>query len=212
MPITVITALISAGGLILGSIIGGICSWIVNRRTSERAIAQQIAMQQENFRYQEKYKEKECCINANLVRLDIANALYQSIRILKSNDEISYLYSIPINKEYHKAISSLSDKYTLNELSYLYQLYGIIDKVNSDISLWHYGDESKSEIIKKGFSDVVKKVYGENFNKIIKNDIDSIRYEDLYKNNLMKKGYRIVFEKLDYLCLLENLDKTSQKR
>lgn len=204
---TLITALISAGGLILGSIIGGICSWIVNRRSSERTIAQQIKMQRENFRYQEWHKEKECCINANLVRLDISNAIYQSIRVSKSKDKISYLYSIPINRDYHRAIASLSDKYTLKELSYLYQLYGIIDKVNADISLWHYNDGDKGETIKRGFLDILMKVYGENYKDIINMDIDSINYEDLYKDKLMKDGYRIVLEKLDLLCLLENLEK-----
>lgn len=208
---TLITALISAGGLVLGSIIGGICSWLVTRRSSERTIAQQMKMQRENFRYQELHREKECRINANLVRLDIANSLYQSIRVLQSKEELSYLYAIPINRDYHKSISSLSDKYTLLQLSYLYQLYGIIDKVNSDISLWHYGDESKDECIRKGFLDIVKKVYGDNYSKVLEKDINSINYTDLYKDELMKEGYRVVLERLDFLCLLENLEKETPK-
>lgn len=208
---TLLTALISAGGLVLGSIIGGVCSWFVTRRSSERTISQQIQMQQENFKYQERHKEKECCMNANLVRLDIANSLYQGIRVLQSKEDLSYLYAIPINKDYHKAIASLSDKYTLQQLSYLYQLYGIIDKVNSDISLWHYGDKNKDKDIKQGLLDIVKKVYGENYNEVLKKDINSISYAELYKDKLMKEGYREVLEQLDFICLLENLNKENPK-
>ena len=31
LPIALVTALISAGGLILGSVIGAICSWFINK-------------------------------------------------------------------------------------------------------------------------------------------------------------------------------------
>ena len=45
LPIALITAFISSGGLILGSVVGGIISWVISRYTTKKSISQQILLQ-----------------------------------------------------------------------------------------------------------------------------------------------------------------------
>lgn len=45
LPIALVTALISAGGLILGSVIGAICSWFINKFS----LHEQTRLQKENL-------------------------------------------------------------------------------------------------------------------------------------------------------------------
>ena len=58
---------------------------------------------------------------------------------------------------------------------------------------------------------MVVKLYGENFKKILEVDVEKISYEDLYNNKYIKEGYKKVLKRLDYLCFIENLNKSSEK-
>lgn len=206
-----ITTLISGSAIIIGSLIGASFSLVTNKKITSKSIKEQYKLQEINIGYEENYKMKELCIYANVVRLDICTAIFQSIRILQNEDEISYLYILPISKDYQKAVASLSFKYDLKELSYIYQLYGIIEKVNKDVYEWEYGDEVLYKNIKRGFIDILRKLYGENYNKIIKIDIDKLSYEDLYNNDLIKGGFKEVLKTLDYLCYIENIKNENIK-
>ena len=126
MPIALVTALISAGGLVLGSVIGAICSIFINKVS----LHEQVRIQRENLNYQENCNAKEKYINANIIRLDFCNAIYQSVRVLQNMDNYEVSYSIPMYKDYHKIIATLCDEYSLKELSYIYQFYGILE-INS---------------------------------------------------------------------------------
>lgn len=207
MPNAIWPTLISAGAIVLGSLIGAIFSGMISQKITSKNIANQYRLQEAKLMYQERYKMKEVCTCANVIRLDICTAIFQSIRSLKNKKEVSYLYILPISKEYHKAVASLSDKYTLKDLSYIYQLYGIIEKVNNDIYNWEYGDKEAYGFILKGFKDILIKIFGDNADKVINIDIDRLSYEDLYNNELIKEGYAEVLRKLDSLCLEENLKK-----
>ena len=149
MPIAIVTTIISAISIIAGSLIGALFSWIISKKMHNQKIQEEYKLIQENRRYEDSYRAKEVCNNANVIRLDIANALYQSIRSLQNTDEKKkYLYLLPINQNYSQAVASLSDKYNLKELSYLYQLYGIIEKVNRDIYDWTIGDNDAYSKVK----------------------------------------------------------------
>ena len=126
LPIALVTALISAGGLVLGSVIGAICSIFINKVS----LHEQVRIQRENLNYQENCNAKEKYINANIIRLDFCNAIYQSVRVLQNMDNYEVSYSIPMYKDYHKIIATLCDEYSLKELSYIYQFYGILE-INS---------------------------------------------------------------------------------
>lgn len=205
MPENIWPTLISGGAIVTGSLIGAILSGYIATKTTRRNIDNQYKLQEENLKYQEKYKIKEFCRCANIVRLDLCTAIFQSIRAIQSSNEISYLFIIPISKNYQNSVASLSDKYTLKELSYIYQLYGIIEKVNNDICNWDYSDPTKYKYIILGFKDILTKVFGENINKILSLDIDKLSYEELYNNELIKEGYFEVLSKLDELSFEENL-------
>lgn len=204
---SLITALISASGIILGSLIGAIFSWVITKKTTYKTINEQYRIQEVNRKYEESYKIKEICTYANVIRLDLCTAMFQSIRCLQDKDNSTYLYIVPISKEYQKAVASLSDKYSLKELSYIYQLYGIIEKVNRDIYNWNNKDKETFEYVIMGYKDIVKKMYGENYDRILAIDIDKLSYKDLYNNDLIKIGYKRVLKTLDDLCFIENLTK-----
>lgn len=202
-----ITTLISGSAIIIGSLIGASFSWVINKKITSKSIKEQYKLQEVNREYEESYKMKALCIYANVIRLDICTAIFQSIRSLQNKDEMSYIYILPISKEYQKAVASLSDKYNLKELSYIYQLYGIIEKVNKDVYECKYGDKKGYENIRCGLSDILRKLYGKNYSKIINTDIDKLSYEDLYNNDLIKEGFKEVLKTLDDLCYLENIKK-----
>ena len=212
MPIPIVTSIISAISIIAGSLIGAYCSWIISKNMHVKEIEDQHKILKENRCYEEKYRVKEVCNNANVIRLDIATSLFQSIRSLQNNDEDKkYLYLLPINKNYSEAVASLSDEYSLQELSLLYQLYGIIEKVNRDIYSWNSTDNNTYERVRKEFSSILYKIYGNNVEKILKVDADKISYKELYNNQYIRSSYKNLLEKLDELCLVENLLKKSNE-
>ena len=208
MPIAVVTTIISAISIIAGSLLGALFSWIISKKMHNQKMQEEYKLIKENRQYEESYRAKEVCNNANVIRLDIANAIFQSIRSLQNTEERkNYLYLLPINKYYSQAVASLSDKYNLKELSYLYQLYGIIEKVNRDIYEWTIGDKDAYDKVKAGFETILYKMYGDNFRKVIIINPDKISYIELYKNDYTIKPYKDLLAKLDDLCLLENLLK-----
>lgn len=211
MDQNVIPTLISGAAVIIGSLAGAIFSGTLSKKTALKTINEQIRLKEEELRYKENYKIKELCINANVIRLDICTVIYQSIRAVQNREKISYLYIIPISKDYQSAVASLADKYTLKELSYIYQLYGILEKVNKEVYKWEYGDKEGYKKILMGYRDIVIKLYGENINNILEVDIDKVGYEDLYDNDLIKPGYREVLSKLDKLCYMENISKEASR-
>lgn len=202
MPIPVITSIISAISILTGSLLGALFSWIINNRMHEIKRREEKDMLIENREYEEKFKIKEVCANANVIRLDICIAIYQSIRFILNKDSLEYINVLPISKNYSCAIASLSDKYNLKELSYIYQLYGIIEKVNKDIEK---GADKNTLLI--GYYAIIKKIYGNNYEKILEEDIEKITYKELCRNEYIKEGYKLILRRLDYLCTEENILK-----
>jgi hypothetical protein len=208
MSSSYVSTIISAISIIVGSLLGAFCSWIINKKMHNQKMQEEYKLIEENRRYEDGYRAKEVCNNANVIRLDIANAVFQSIRSLQNTDEKKkYLYLLPINRNYSQAVASLSDKYDLKELSYLYQLYGIIEKVNRDIYSWTIGDKDAYDKVKTGFETILYKLYGDNLNKVLTINPDKISYIEMYKNDFTIKPYKNLLKKLDELCLLENLLK-----
>lgn len=199
MPIALVTALISAGGLILGSVIGAICSWFINKFS----LHEQTRLQKENLNYQHQCKCQEKFINANIIRLDFCNAIYQSIRYLQKEEKYSFYSSIPIYKDYHKIVASLCSEYSLKELSYIYQLYGVLEEC-SKIVEFYWNGKSENIIIRNSYRNVLEKIYGENYPKILSQNIDNVSYKELYNDPLMKEGYRKILNSLDEICNMES--------
>lgn len=208
IPEQLIDTAVSAAAIILGALMGGLFSYFISKKNTLR-----------NIKHDEFYKNKQVCQYANIIRLDICTALFQSIRTIKEsnskvsvnsnikNDDKKFInrYPIPINKDYSCAVASLSDKYSLKELSYIYQLYGIIEKLNHDILNCDFYSENCYEIVLNGYIDVLRKVYGDNYKYVIDFDIEILSYEEVYDNNLIKEGYRDILKKLDCICIIENL-------
>lgn len=200
MPIALVTALISAGGLILGSVIGAICSWFI----SKFSLNEQKRIQKENLTYQQQCKCQEKYINASIIRLDFCNAIYQSIRYLQKEEKYSFYSSIPIYKEYHKIVASLCDEYSLKELSYIYQLYGVLEECSKIVEFYWKSGSSDNIALRNSYRNVLEKIYGDNYLKVLSKNIDDISYKELYSDSLMKDGYRYILKSLDEICEIEH--------
>lgn len=199
MPL--LASFISAGGLVIGSVIGACCSWYINKLS----LTEQFKMQKQNFSYKEKDKINEIYINSNIVRLDFCTAIYQSIRYLQDSESTSDYYTIPIYKDYNRIVASLGSNYSLKELSYIYQLYAVIDNVHISLSKAEKTNNDNYIYIRSIFFSVIKKVYGNNYLKILNKDVENISFEELYNDNLMKEGYRNLLNSLDLACRNKNI-------
>lgn len=199
------TSLISAFSVLIGSLIGSYFSWIIAKRTNCESIKEQYRILEENRKYDLYHRGKDVALSANIIRLDIANAISQSIRFCKYYDKNKkvYCYVIPFTKDYSSYVAALADKYTIKELSYIYQLYGVIDRLNY-ISLAY--ERYDDFLIIEAYTSILKKLYGEDYVNITKLSDKDLSYEDLYNNRFMKKGYKEVLRKLNNICTIEELN------
>lgn len=198
IPANLINPIISSISIIFGAILGGVFSWFINKNSTSIAIEREIKIEKTNRDHQEQTKALRINEYAAIIQLDICTTLFQSLRMLKEIDgknKIS-IYPIPMNFKYAEAIVALDKIFSLKEMSYLYQLYGIIEKLNNDIKRYHC-DEIHYTLIKGAFEMFIKKLYGNNFSKALAFDIDKITYENLYENELIKPGYKNVLIKLN---------------
>ncbi|EJP6473679.1 hypothetical protein NHI66_003039 [Clostridium botulinum] len=200
MPKALIGTAISATAIIIGSIIGGIWSSCINKKSITKNEEIQKHILEENKKidkiyYKDKFKE-----SGRIVRLDICTAIFEGIRTIKKikyNKEEYYPVCISINKNYYRDIAVLTKKFTLKEISYINQLYGIIDKINYDVKKIDYSNKNNWLNILMDYEILLKKVYGDNYDKILEIDIEKCNYDDLIDNNIIKEGYREVLMKLN---------------
>lgn len=198
------TEIISATAIIGGTLIGAICSYFISKSTTNKSVKVQNEIFNETRKLEESIRKKNTCQYANILQLDICTAIYESIRSVKninSNNVNKYPIYIPVNTQYSKAIAFLTDDFNLREMSYLYQLYGIIEKINYDIKSLNYRDYKAYESIKIDYEIFLEKLYGKNMNLILNLDMENgITYEELISNNFIKEGYKIVLQKLNKIC------------
>lgn len=206
IPKHLITTVISASAIIIGSLIGAWFSWIISKKTTEKSIEEQYKILDRNVQYEEVWKKKDLCKDANIVRLDICTVVFQSIRTLKKFEEgtLDKPYPIPINKNYACSVSNLSNHYFLKEISYIYQLYGFLEKLNHDVLNSEFLTKESEEKLIPIYEDILKSIYGENYKKILTIDIDRVSYDEIYNNAYIKDGFRKVLDKLDKLCNIED--------
>ena len=100
-----------------------------------------------------------------------------------------------MNYNYSEAIVGLIKTFNLKEMSYIYQLFGIIEKLKNDTNEYHYNERSFT-LIKEDCEMFIKKLYGNNFLKALDFNMDKVTYENLYENEIIKLGYKDVLIKL----------------
>lgn len=200
---------ISSIAIIVGAVLGGIFSWLVTKNSICKNVQFQKKLAKERRMYCEMNKKKMVNEYANIIRLDICTALFMSIRCLKDYGEKgeTRIYPLPMNSNYANAVSFLKWDFDLKELSYIYQLYGIIEKVNYDFKNTHGFQEHFNDIIIGDSELILKKVYGNNMKSILDARIDQVRYEELFNNDIIKPGYRKVLQKLNNLCTDDSTEK-----
>lgn len=198
IPANLLNPIISSISIIIGAILGGIFSWFINKASTSRAIETQSKLEKAKREYREQNKAIMLREYATIIRLDICTTLFQSLRMLKKFDGKNKIniYPVPMNLNYAGAIAALEKILNLKEMSYIYQLYGIIEKLNNDTKGYHY-DGRHNTLIKEDYEMFIKKLYGDNFSKALEFDIDEVTYENLYNNDIIKPGYKNVLIKLD---------------
>jgi hypothetical protein len=194
--------LISSISIMVGAIIGGVFSWIVSKKSTDKTIEVQNRIVEDNRKYAENVRLKRSREYANIIRLDICTALFNSIRILKNSGgkKDSEIYPIPMDREYSGGVAYLKNDFVLKEMSYIYQLYGIIEKLNRDTNNFNYYNDKSYDMVNMDCRMFLRKLFGENITKILEVDIDKMSYEELYYNNLTKEGYKETLRKLDDIC------------
>ncbi|NFL03876.1 hypothetical protein FDB08_11720, partial [Clostridium botulinum] len=80
IPQEFITPIISATSVIIGSLIGGICSWITAKHSMKKSMEIQSKTVKDNRRYDQIERINNICQNVNIIRLDVCTAIFQSIR------------------------------------------------------------------------------------------------------------------------------------
>lgn len=198
-------SLISSISIIIGAIVGGLFSWVITKKSTDKTIEVQNKLFKDKRKYAEDIRIRRSREYANIIRLDICTALFNSIRILKNtNNKFGIdIYPIPMDRDYSIDVAYLKSQFQLRELSYIYQLYGIIEKLNKDTNKFRYFNEEDYNNVKMDCRMFLKKLYGDNFSNILEFDIEKISYEELYNNNLIKVGYKKVLNKLDNICNIE---------
>lgn len=194
--------LISSVSILLGAILGGVFSWIITKKSTDKTIEVQNKIVEDNRKYAENVRVKRSREYANIIRLDICTALFNSIRVLKNftNKEKADIFPVPIDREYSSGVAYLKSEFKLKELSYIYQLYGLIEKLNRDTNNFNHFNNESYDLIRIDCRMFLKKLYGDNVNKILDVDIEKASYESLYDNDMIKEGYRYVLKKLDDIC------------
>ncbi|MGM9975137.1 MAG: hypothetical protein ACI33K_13945 [Clostridiaceae bacterium] len=201
IPIPLINTFISAGAIIIGTLLGSYCSWIITKKSTKLNLIQQKKLLYENINYDKEYQKKRICEYANIIRLDICTAIYESLRILKLAEEgkESKPVILPVNEKYSSVIATLSSKYQLEELSYIYQLYALIETINHTI-IFERSSVDYSKRVQEAYRDFLYKLYNENIDNIFKVKIEDISYKAIYDNLNTDRKYRKILLKLDKLC------------
>ncbi|MBU3154655.1 hypothetical protein [Clostridium estertheticum] len=198
IPNNLLNPIISSISIIIGAVLGGIFSWFINKNSTAISIKTQSKIEKANREYEEQNKALKLNEYATIIQLDICTTLFQSLRMLKEFDDPNKIsiYPIPMNFNYAQAIVALAKDFNLKDISYIYQLYGIIEKLYNDTKGYHY-DEKHYTLIKEDYEMFIKKLYGNNFLSVLEFDIDIVTYEDLYNNEIIKLGYKNVLIKLN---------------
>lgn len=188
----IIQGIISSISILIGTLVGALLSWITSKKTTLRTIEEQYKIIEEDRKYNEKCKYEEIKREATIVRLDICTAVFQSIRGMQMENGKSELisYPIPFNNRYSRSISMLSFYYDLKDISYIYQLYGIIQRLSG-------AKEHKEYIFY--CKDLIKKIYGENYKNLYNINIDEVSYDEVFNNTYIKKDYKEIIDKLNKL-------------
>ncbi|MBU3126166.1 hypothetical protein [Clostridium tagluense] len=189
--------LISSISIIIGAILGGIFSWFIAKNSTCKSIETQSKIEKTKREYQEQDKELKLNEYATIIQLDICTSLFQSLRMLKEFDgnNKTSIYPVPMNFNYAEAIVALTKIFNLKEMSYIYQLYGIIEKLKNDTNGYHFDDRHYT-LIKEDCEMFIKKLYGSNFSKALDFDMDKVSYEELFDNEIIKVEYKKVLIKL----------------
>ena len=68
---------------------------------------------------------------------------------------------------------------------------------------WKSGS-SDNIALRNSYRNVLEKIYGDNYLKVLSKNIDDISYKELYSDSLMKDGYRYILKSLDKICEIEH--------
>ena len=123
---------------------------------------------------------------------DISNSSYEHILDFLYNFYVCYNI---IGEESSNKLTNVVYKYAVQiENDYSDDL---LNQFMSDLKM----KLPNKEIFQNAFKNILIKVYGENYIKLLSKDINYVTFEELYCDKNMKSGYRNIFKSLDMICL-----------
>ncbi len=210
MNICIDSIIVAAFIGVFGSIIGGVLVSILTNRTTkkvtERNLNEQRLVIEDSKRIQET-KEKELIkIKAIITYNDIINACFEGFIYLKKgkNISISAPNLITINKNYSDDVAVISKLLSIKEISLVFNLYGMIEKIRNDILRSNYLTSTFSDV-EKDYEMLVQTVFKDKYDDISKLDADYITNNFLLES--MNSEYKRIFAKL-----MMTIELTSEKK
>ena len=153
-----------------------------------------------NLHYSKTFINNYFGTSKDLVHMD--GLSLHSIKNLMNEEMYSYEYKANESNDYFFIIKN--HDYSLKELSYIYQLYGVLEECSKMVEFYWKSGSPDNIAVRNSYKNVLEKIYGDNYLKILSKNIDDISYKELYSDCLMKEGYRNILKSLDEICNIEH--------
>lgn len=189
---------------VFGAFLGGIVATrLINKTTekvTQRNIDEQNKVIEESKHIQALAEIKLIRVKSRIVYNDILNACHEGFMYLKSKNQPTL---ISINYNYSEDVMFLYNRFTQEELTLIYNIYGMLEKIRHDILKSDYSTGRFLDV-QFDFSMLVNTIFKDKYEKIINFTPTHITKDFLLDN--MNSEYKIIFTKLNnsYLDITSN--------
>lgn len=181
---------------LIGAILGGVLCYLGSKSAAKESIVAQRKIFDDNKSLEMQRLERIACTNAKVIYLDILTAVNEGFRVIKELSRPivgSAPNLLPIYNEYSKAIAYISDMMTPEELILINKVYGIIEKIRSDIFKLSYTSDQDGNI-NFDYHLLLVEIYADEYLKMIQHEPSTLTINFLLE--WMPLEYKTVMNKL----------------
>ncbi len=144
----IISGVIGFVGALLGAFVGGKFNIKASMNATQRSIDAQNEVNNNAKILEQNKKTEEIKNSIRMIYLDLTSTIWESWLTIKNmRPEGKNISMIPMNTQYAKSISLISDEFNVDELILINKIYGMIEKIRSDIFKLEYDSASNNSII-----------------------------------------------------------------
>ncbi|GAW92360.1 hypothetical protein [Calderihabitans maritimus] len=175
---------------LVGSIIGGLCSYYgIKKATDDNIRAQQVRIKQE--------KDLNKKASARIIYIDLFTAIREIIRVRRGDRGAPH--NISAARDFSVHIANLSNHLSFEEMVLINKLYGLVEKIRLDIINSSF-ISSPDEKIRFSSDLLGQELFGDRFAEVAKRtDYRAIDREFLIAS--MKEDYGRLFNKIKDLAI-----------